>query len=1081
VPTPFSPDELLPRSKKDELTMILMRLRQSLRIEGTTGNRGRSTRRRFRPTALDLEERQLLSTFTWALESGGLFNNPQNWTDQNGHHGVPGAADTAIVKGSGFTVTIDQSTTVGSLICSSQLAIASGALTLDGPGQISSIAALVLNPNTTLAVAKGSLDLTGTSTLASTLAGTLDAASGTAITFTGGRFAWTGGTLAGSGQVIVARGATLGIVTTAASSLQNDAVLINDGSVVWSESYGGIGGAGTIDNYGTFAIVGQSPLQQKYANPIDGTFNNNGLLTVNGALPTIDSLSSRGTIHVTNSGYLTIAGNATLSGVLNADWGTTVSFAGAVNSRGQYVPGVVTAMAGTAFDGPGFYSVWDHETLALETNVSPTSFLVAGGSVTGPGSLTVTGYIQFSAGTIAPAVLGVPSGATFHIDDYYNKSAYGWRLAAGTVNLGGQTDWNTPGALVLGSSTIINNAHGAVLTVECDQSMTGGTLNNQGVLTKVYDPATGTGKGTSRFATSLNNTGSVLVNSGTLNLAGNGTFAGTFNAAAGTSLVFGGGKQDIDGGTVFAGAGAYVLNDGPSGSWVLNTSLNAPNNFSFASGTLDLVGTLSIPGQSAWTGGTLAGPGKLGVNRGGLLKVGRADQGRLVNGAVLVNNGTVVWDPALGGILGGGTIENFGSFQILGHGGGPSEVDGPFTNAGTLIVDDALLTLNSLQSTGAINVIDSGDLTIAGNGRLSGPIQAAQGTSVTFYGTVGAGGSYRVGVVTAEPGASFQGAGSYRVFDGETLALDTGLAPARLQVAGGTVVGTGSLTVTNLLEFDGGAISPAVVNIPAGGTFSIDNAGNAGSYGWILGAGTVNLAGQTVWAVADAGNLEPGSATIINNLPGGALVIQTDNALVGGTLNNWGLIIKTLAPGGWPGYGTTTIVTTLNNAGTVQVNSGMLNLAGPVAQVSGAALTGGSWSVVNGTGAGAVLAISSAGGITSIGPGAWVTLNGLYTAFTNLSSLSVNEGAFLLLGGQSFGTQGSLSNYGLIDLGPGDALGVNGNYGQAPSATLEMTIAGTSASGLVSHLYIAGDAYFGGTLDIYVPPASHRSSMIATF
>ena len=51
----------------------------------------------------------------------------------------------------------------------------------------------------------------------------------------------------------------------------------------------------------------------------------------------------------------------------------------------------------------------------------------------------------------------------------------------------------------------------------------------------------------------------------------------------------------------------------------------------------------------------------------------------------------------------------------------------------------------------------------------------------------------------------------------------------------------------------------------------------------------------------------------------------------------------------------------------------------------------------------------------------------------------------------------------------GMALIVNGNYGQAPGATFDMTIAGTSSSGLVSYLAITGDAYFGGTLKIKIP------------
>lgn len=80
----------------------------------------------------------------------------------------------------------------------------------------------------------------------------------------------------------------------------------------------------------------------------------------------------------------------------------------------------------------------------------------------------------------------------------------------------------------------------------------------------------------------------------------------------------------------------------------------------------------------------------------------------------------------------------------------------------------------------------------------------------------------------------------------------------------------------------------------------------------------------------------------------------------------------------------------------------------------------------------------------------------------------MNKGAFYLLGGQSFKTEGSLSDGGLIDLGAGDVLAVSGNYGQASSGTLDLTIAGTSTSGNNSRLVITGDAYFGGTLNINV-------------
>jgi hypothetical protein len=673
-------------------------------------SRGRAKSRRFQPAICGLEERQLLSTFTWDSNAGGAFNNAQNWTDQNGHHGVPGAADTAIIRGAGFTVSIDQATTVGSLTSSAQIAVTSGSLTLDNPDQASSIASLVLDARTSLSVADGSLTLSGNSTL-----------------------------------------------------------------------------------------------------------------------------------------------------------------------------------------------------------------------------------------------------------------------------------------------------------------------------------------------------------------------AGTLNAARGTSINFTGGEQVVDAGTVFAGAGNYVINNGSSGSWVVNSPVSAPSTLSVQGGTIDLLATLSIPGQLTWTGGTLAGPGQADVLKGATLDIVTSATSSVRNDAILVNNGDVAWNDAGGNISGHGTINNAGKFTINGQDTGFTQIDGAFNNSGTLILDGGLITLDPLKNTGAIDVVNYGSLTIAGNATLSGVIDAAAGTRVSFFGAVNNQGNYVPGVVTVKPGGVFDGPGFFGVFDSETLAMATNLTISNLQVAGGTVVGSGSLKVTTFLEFDGGEISPSVLSIPVGSTFSIDNAGNDGSYGWVLGAGTVNLAGATDWAVNDTGDLQLGNYTIINNLSSGVFNIETDDAMVGGTFNNLGQISKALAPGGWPGTGTTTILTTLNNAGSVQVNSGTLNLAGPVAQVSGATLVGGSWTVANVAGAGANLTISSSAGITTIGPGASVTLKGPDTSFSNLASLSANAGTFNLLGAQSFVTQGSLSNSGVIDLGAGDRLGVNGNYTQGASATLDLTIAGTSSSNLVSHLTIVGDGYFGGTLNINVP------------
>ena len=89
------------------------------------------------------------------------------------------------------------------------------------------------------------------------------------------------------------KGASLQIATSSTSSLANDGVLVNNGTVTWSEAGGEISGHGTINNAGTFDIEGLAdPLERGLCtSPIDGTFNNSGSLVVKGALAPYDRFS----------------------------------------------------------------------------------------------------------------------------------------------------------------------------------------------------------------------------------------------------------------------------------------------------------------------------------------------------------------------------------------------------------------------------------------------------------------------------------------------------------------------------------------------------------------------------------------------------------------------------------------------------------------------------------------------------------------------------------------------------------------------------------------------------------------------
>lgn len=243
-------------------------------------------------------------------------------------------------------------------------------------------------------------------------------------------------------------------------------------------------------------------------------------------------------------------------------------------------------------------------------------------------------------------------------------------------------------------------------------------------------------------------------------MSGNSTLAGTLNAASGTSIAFTGGKQVVDAGTVFAGSGNYVVKNGSSGSWVVNGPVSAPSTLSFEGGTIDLMATLSIPGQLSWTGGTLAGPGQAEVLKGATLGIVTSAASSVQNDAALVNNGDVAWNEAGGEISGDGTINNAGIFNINGQDTGSSQIDGALNNSGTLVVHRGLITLDPLTTTGTIDVVNYGSLTIAGNATISGVIDAAAGTSVNFFGAVNNQGNYAQGSLPSSPAASSTGRGA---------------------------------------------------------------------------------------------------------------------------------------------------------------------------------------------------------------------------------------------------------------------------------------------------------------------------------
>ena len=180
----------------------------------------------------------------------------------------------------------------------------------------------------------------------------------------------------------------------------------------------------------------------------------------------------------------------------------------------------------------------------------------------------------------------------------------------------------------------INNSGNYTISFNNSNVFSGSAIfNNSGTLTK----ASGVGSGTDVFNVTLNNTGTVSVQNGTLRLTGGGSSSGIFSASSGAVLAQAGSYSFTDG-AQFSGAGSIHLDDGSqttlSGTItnngnVLFQGLNS-NTYFFLGGDVTLAGSgtitldnsgldhiYSLSGRDTFTIGanqTIQGSGDLGAN-----------------------------------------------------------------------------------------------------------------------------------------------------------------------------------------------------------------------------------------------------------------------------------------------------------------------------------------------------------------------------------------------------------------------------------------------------------------------------------
>ncbi len=881
--------------------------------------------------------------------------------------------------------------------------------------------------------------------------GTLDVESGTLIPWNDSGSVSTGGTFT------IASGATLqynaggnssntftGTYTTQQASgfgqfvLNSDNLVVGTGGATFdfpSGFFQWIGGgqltatAGTLTNTGFITVDTSNGGNATFA----GTLNNQATITVQNTGNNTGFFSG-GTVNNPAAGIININGidgtahgtpllNTTInnSGTINRVVNTGLSSIAVLNNTG----GTLDVQAGTLIPWNGFGSVSTGG--ILEAATGATILYNNGGNTnnTFTGTYTGSGGGQF---VLNSDVLTVGSGgATFDFPSGFFQWIGGGQLTAtaGTLtNTGFITVDTSNGGNATFAGTLNNQA---TITVQNTGNNTGffsgGTVNNPAAGIININGIDGTAHGTPLLNTTINNSGTInrVVNTGLSSIAVLNNTGGTLDVQAGTLIPWNGFGSVSTGGILEAATGATILyNNGGNtnntftgtytgsggGQFVLNSDVltigTGGATFDFPSGFFQWIGG----GQLTATAGTLTNTG--------FITVDTSNGGNATFAGTLNNQATITVQNTGNntGFFSGGTVNNpaAGIININGIDGtahGTPLLNTTINNSGTInrVVNTGLSSIAVLNNTGGTLDVQAGTL-IPWNGfgsvSTGGILEAATGATI-LYNNGGNTNNTFTGTYTGSGGGQF-------VLNSDVLTVGTGGATFDFPSGFFQWIGGGQLTATAGTLTNSGFI-----------TVDTSDGGNATF------AGTLN--NQATITVQNTGN-NTGffSGGTVNNQSSGIINIDGIDGTAHGTpllnttVNNAGAITANSS--------TTATINSLNNTGSVTVQSGTLH-ANSVAQISSGSLTGGTWDVLGGS------TLNLQNGVLLTTNNAIVLLDGARSNFANfVNKLAINGGSFTVQDGATFTTPGALGNTGVVIVGNnGSILTVTGNFTQSGAAS----------------------------------------------
>jgi len=596
---------------------------------------------------------------------------------------------------------------------------------------------------------------------------------------------------------------------------------------------------------------------------------------------------------------------------------------------------------GGAMTGSGRTILESNVILTIEGNVGLTTR-----TLENRGTIRWSGV---SLGLGSGAVITNTPGALFRVDSpngflggtqarFDNAGLFRKSTGGGTLSVG--SFFNNSGTVEIEAGTLVLNNGGTNSGSFALPAGTGLTFAEGTHFGTVSSSITGAGHLTfngsaATFAGFVNVSGSNTFSSGTIRLTGD--YICTNNA------------MTISGGAVHLTGNHLCTNNTLTiSSGLVNFSgsgLVSPAIMHLVSGTLDGSAIVTVGNAMNWSGGTMSGSGRTIIPTGVTLNAALPSGGGL-NGRTLENGGTVLWTGAGNiGFVSAAITNRAGALFHAQSAGGFAFVSGPnrFDNAGTFRKSVNAGTLD-ISGSGSFNnfgtvEIQTGTLLFNAGFTNAGAVQLSSATTNRLAGGGSATGTFVTpstalvewtgGTFTLNPGAQLNGAGPYKL-GGGILTANANLTVTNLEMANGTLDGTGTVTIASIMNWTAGTMDGSGRTIiPAGTALQV------GSSTGVSLKRTLENGGSAVWSGSGPFIMLNG---VVTNRAGALFHAQNASQFFyaggGCRFDNAGIFRKTTSTG------TTTAPSGVpfNNSGTVDIRSGILAVNGGYISSSNALL-----------------------------------------------------------------------------------------------------------------------------------------------